>query len=156
MSAPHNADMDNADSPNPSALSLMQALRDQLRERLAANEDYRALLVVEAGIDELRKAAAPRQVKRHDVGSNRPPRQSDIAYQILDQAGRPLTIAELVDRFAQEGHPVGGNDPKMNLASTLSKDDRFESVKIGGLSRWWIQGRVLELFQREFGGAQTP
>lgn len=134
----------NADS---SAHAAMIALRDEIKARLLATEDYQALVALESALAMMGKAAGHTEGggahRRRDPGKGRPPRQSDMAFQAIKSAGVPLMIGTLVDRLAKEGAPVGGNDPRINLASVLSKDDRFRSVRIGGKSFWWVDDEPL-------------
>jgi hypothetical protein len=127
---------------SPSARDTMVALRDALRIELAPNETYQALVAIESAIASFDRAmlkASPHM--QRDPGHKRPRRQSDIAFEALEAEGTPLLVGELLHRLATSGSPVGGNDPKVNLASVLSKDDRFESIRFDGRSYWWIKGR---------------
>jgi hypothetical protein len=49
----------------------------------------------------------------------------------IAQAGRPLTIGELVDVCVGQGLKIGGRDLKSNLAGYLSRDPRVESLGRG-------------------------
>lgn len=133
-------------SENQSGRALIKAARDSLHTKLLENDDYRALLALDGALDAFDRGASKHSsgqplAKRHDVGRARSPRQSDVAYQLLDEGDAPLTIGALIELMAEKGSPVGGGDPRINLASVLSKDDRFESVRLDGRSYWWIAGR---------------
>lgn len=64
--------------------------------------------------------------------------QVGAAKRVLRLAGRPMTTAELLSKMADIGYPVGGENPELNLSSTLSRSDNVTSVKENGVSKWWI------------------
>lgn len=56
---------------------------------------------------------------------------ADAAHTIIHDHG-PAHTADLLQALEQRGKPVGGAKPAVNLASTLSRDDRFKSDRIRG------------------------
>ena len=52
----------------------------------------------------------------------------NVAFSILSQCSAPLPVRELVAILGEQGRPVGGKNPKINLSSILSRDPRFENV----------------------------
>lgn len=58
----------------------------------------------------------------------------------LREAKQPLQTPQLLDAAKAAGAEIGGNDPLNNFRSTISKDDRFNSVKKSGSNYWWITG----------------
>lgn len=52
----------------------------------------------------------------------------DACMAAIAQAGRPLTIGELVDVCVTQDLKIGGKDLKSNLAGYLSRDPRVESL----------------------------
>src|SRR2546428_585985 len=67
--------------------------------------------------------------------------QADAAYYLLNKVLRePVNIAGLVHALRAHGIKVGGANPNINLSSTLSKDERFRSVRYRERSCWWVNG----------------
>ncbi len=64
-----------------------------------------------------------------------------IAAEILKREGHPLTARELVARLAKRGKTIGGKDPVTNLSSVLSPNEKFVSVRWGGIRGWWLADR---------------
>jgi hypothetical protein len=123
----------------------MAALRAQIEARLQESEDYRALKALDKALADLGHAS------KEQVGSPliRQPRRvsdglshADAAEKVMDQIGEPIPIADLVSRVREMGAHVGGQDPNINLSSTLSKDPRFRSVRYQGRKAWWLAGRA--------------
>ncbi|MFN3558952.1 MAG: hypothetical protein ACK4UQ_06655 [Brevundimonas sp.] len=69
--------------------------------------------------------------------------QADAAYEVLTEVQHPLPTPDIIARIQQKGAHVGGADPNVNVSSSLSKDPRFQSVRIGSASFWWLAGRSL-------------
>ncbi len=61
----------------------------------------------------------------------------------LDKAGEPLATPQLLSAAKDVGAEIGGNDPLNNFRSTISKNERFYSVKKNGMSYWWVKGKAL-------------
>lgn len=129
-----------------SALESMRALRDQIEERLQATEDYRALRALDKAIAEMQGAERPVPPWRRVTAPAPTPirdrlPQADAAARVMDQRDEPIPIAELVPLVRQAGAHVGGNDPEASLSSTLSKDERFRSVRFNGRPAWWFRSK---------------
>lgn len=69
--------------------------------------------------------------------------QADAAYEVLTEVQHPLPTPDIIARIQEKGAHVGGADPNVNVSSSLSKDPRFQSVRIGSASFWWLAGRSL-------------
>ena len=52
----------------------------------------------------------------------------DVAFTILSSCSAPLPVGELASALSEQGRPVGGKNPNINLSSILSRDPRFETV----------------------------
>jgi hypothetical protein len=150
-----------------SARDAMAALRAEIAARLEKNEDYRALKALDTALAELGHASSVavsgrmfirarsfREVARAGAREQQIS-QADAAEKVMDRAGEPVPIAELVQKVREEGAQVGGSDPHINLSSTLSKDDRFRSVRYGGRQAWWLRRRRYPGEQMEL-AAQSP
>lgn len=69
--------------------------------------------------------------------------QGDAAEVVLRMTGLPMNIAELMEAAVEKGAEVRGSDPLSNFRSTISKDDRFYSVKAGSHYYWWLKDKPL-------------
>lgn len=65
--------------------------------------------------------------------------QGDAAEKALRRAG-PLPVGRLMEAAAELGAQIGGEKPLVSFRSTLSKDNRFYSVKRNGMFFWWLTG----------------
>ena len=84
--------------------------------------------------------------KRHANGGPSIGRESnaDAAYAVLTAAGRPMTVAELVEATEKRmGMKLGGTKPLYNFSSTLSRDKRMKSVHWKHSRRWWLTAVAL-------------
>jgi hypothetical protein len=118
--------------PN-SYLDAMMAARDAVEGRLQSNPDYLLLRQIEKAL------------QAHGSGSLSAVRlsQTDAAYAVLVEIGRPLPIGDLLDIVARNGINVGGANPNTNFSSALSRDSRFKSVHWSNSRRWWVSDRPM-------------
>ncbi|MER8484122.1 hypothetical protein [Mesorhizobium sp. M1322] len=137
-----------------SAISAMRALRAEIEGRLLHNEDYRAFMALNKAIDEVSPpirseiASEPhseigRVMKR--IGEelfSKVPSQPEAAGRILSDYG-PTTTADILEMIKEFGVTVSGNDPLINLSSSLSKSGHFRSIRINGVPHWWFKDRPL-------------
>ena len=146
-----------------SPLQQMRALRQAIEARLLETEDFRAYQALTRAISEM-EAARPKQGDVFKQGA--PVRnafagivdqrtaerlsQADAAAAALKQAGQPLHIADLLPLVRQWGATVAGNEPSVNLSSSLSRDNRFRSLRLSGRHFWWLAN---EAIPPEFGGS---
>ena len=65
--------------------------------------------------------------------------QGDAAEMVLRVSRMPLSIAPLMEAVLEKGAEIGGTDPLNNFRSTISKDERFYSVKHGNFYYWWLK-----------------
>ena len=83
------------------------------------------------------KATKARKVKRKAA-----PSQTQQLYgavgRVLDRAGAPVRLKDLVIAVAAEGAPVGGKSPASNLSARLGQSGLFASVPDVG---WWWKDR---------------
>ncbi len=143
-------------SEDTSVVSSLRALRAGCLSRLEANEDWRALKVLENAIGELEGSVGMPPMPRSLHSSVQPPQsgllhnwakfteakqpsQSDAAFHVIYENG-PTPINILVPLVRQRGAQVAGNDPQTNLSSSLSRDGRFKSVRINGVAHWSLKG----------------
>lgn len=150
-----------------SAISAMKALRAEIEGRLLRNEDYRAFMALNKAIDEVsppirsESASEPqselgRTVKRiGDEFFTKAPSQPEAAARILSDYG-PTTTADILEMIKEFGVTVSGNDPLINLSSSLSKSGHFRSIRINGAPHWWFKDRALPLSAlKEMTGVDT-
>lgn len=143
------------DKSHDSTLRALDALIAQVRERLSANREYvelqalekaRADIVGKRNAGEARSPSPFRKLAEEIVigrFKHGEPSQTEAVAAALDEAGEPLTIAELVIKAKALGARVGGKNPRVNLGTTLSKGDRFKAVRWKGEMRWWFADRPL-------------
>lgn len=132
-----------------SPMEMMQSIKKELEARLEATEEYRALKAIDAAISQMGGAQISRTMPplirhRHRPTAELPPRpitQTDAVALVLEETGVMKTTPELVELARARGAIVGGNDPKTSLASSLSRDQRFMTVRIDGKSYWWLSDR---------------
>ena len=133
--------------PTNEVLKSSKARLASLRKKLQASEDFREFEFLQQFVDtypdfltngEKAPATKPRPGKTRKVESS-----ADASLRILEDKGHPVLGRELVGTLPTYGKTVGGKQPVTNLASTLSKDNRFVSVQWGGVKCWWINGRDL-------------
>lgn len=125
------------------AIAAMKALAERFRQNIEQSDDYRAMKALEDAIAKMSEPSPNVSTTTFAVGTSgpRPPRttQSEAAYIAIRTEGKPLSIAELLQQLEAVGVKVGGTNPKVNLSSTLSRDERFVPVYWGGAPRWWLQ-----------------
>jgi hypothetical protein len=140
------------------------ALRDEAFAKVRALPEFVAYMALDEAVKTMRGVALPQATaasaivdaliarKRANVGAAfagglaQPRRlsQSDAAELALREANRPMATPELADAIVKMGATVGGNDPLINVASSLSRDKRFKSVRIDGKSMWHLVALPVE------------
>src|SRR5271155_5328802 len=136
-------------SQEPTPLAGLDQLIADAKKRLAANPDYIALKAFEKARAEILgiKGVGPTPVAvrlqfeeiEHiddstsaDSPSAKKVSQLAGAAQALEHAGHPLPIKELMERAEAAGAVIGGDNKQVNFGSSLSKSDKFRSVKWKG------------------------
>jgi hypothetical protein len=130
------------------AIDEMSALHDEIERRLlATSADYRALVALKKAMHEVRSAGIAESThkfrRRLKQESERGISHADAAAAVLEDQGEPVPLVNLLELVRSKGAVVGGTDPSINLSSTLSKDDRFESIRFNGRRCWWLAGHRL-------------
>ncbi len=137
---------------NSDALAEMKRLREDIMRRLEANPDFRALAALDEAIAKVEGrphgplaiiASAPPVTVTAAPVRERPMSQMDACAQALSIAGEPMSTKLLLKKITKLGAKVGGKNPLVNLGSSLSRDDRFDSVRWGDDRGWWLRGRTL-------------
>lgn len=77
------------------------------------------------------------------MAENRKLSHAEAALAALRNEKMPLPTPQLLEASKEAGAEIGGADPLNNFRSTISKDDRFYSVKKNGTSYWWLKGDAL-------------
>lgn len=65
---------------------------------------------------------------------------ADAVEKVLHDLGRPQTGADLMRLAEQLGASIGGTNPVANFTSSLSRDPRFYSFRLGAQYFWWLKG----------------
>lgn len=122
------------------ALAEMRRLRDEIKARLERNDDYRALIALDAAISQIEGARvehAPRPTARPRQSGRRS--YADVTYEFITGSGRPVTTPAALDVAVAEG--VADRQVKTNnFASSLSRDPRLVSITFEGERHWWLAG----------------
>jgi hypothetical protein len=132
-------------------LERLIGLRDEVKELLMTNDDFRMYLALERAIADVHGEAPVKTDVAKPSGSNGKPiappveisklSQADASHVLLTKVLKePVLIANLVKALEAHGVSVGGNNPNINLSSVLSKDTRFRSVRYKERSSWWVYG----------------
>ena len=136
-------------------LAGLDSLIATTRQRLAANPDYIALRALEraraeiVGVKAQVVAQAIDDVIAEIESEPHQPKLQRIsqlagAEKALENAGEPLTIRTLMEGAVAAGAVIGGNNPQVNFGSSLSKSDRFKTVRWKGEEHaWWFADRPL-------------
>jgi len=69
--------------------------------------------------------------------------QGDAAELALRQEGEPLPIGRLLEKVTNLGVVVSGADPLANFRSTMSKDNRFGTLRRNNMFFWWMPSEPL-------------
>ncbi|MCJ8507777.1 hypothetical protein MUU53_07605 [Rhizobium lemnae] len=126
-------------------LSAIKGVRDSIRRKLQSNPDFIALIALDKVIAEIEgtsKADANHLRSSATLSIPRSLTQPEAAAKLLEQHG-PLTTADILARIGSFGVTVSGNDPAVNLSSSLSKSGQFQSIRMNGASHWWFKDREL-------------
>ncbi|RYY22912.1 MAG: hypothetical protein EOP62_21895 [Sphingomonadales bacterium] len=143
-------------------LSGTQLMRDKAWAEVLQSETYKAFVALDAAVvamggQSMDKAApsAAAITSAHCVGwppvmpvvrerIRRQPSHADMAWTALRKSGRPLSIGRFLEATIAEGAEIGG-DQLANFRSTLSKDNRFQSVRHNSMYFWWFADEPLPL-----------
>lgn len=66
---------------------------------------------------------------------------ADVAERLLSEAGKPTPLNQLMSDMKKQGVEFGGADPLANFRSTMSRDDRFVSLRRDKSYFWWFAGK---------------
>lgn len=142
--------MGDTKNSNP-AVERLTAMRDEVRDRLAENADYRTLIALNRAIADItgegfdpqiiEPKGSKKPVYKADTVDVRGMSQADAAHSLLTNVmHEPVFVANLVKALTAHGINVGGTNPNINLSSVLSKDGRFRSVRYKDRACWWVKG----------------
>jgi hypothetical protein len=146
-----------AQTANQNALAGLDKLIAETRTRLEANPDFVALNALQKARAEIVgvKGALPTPANTlslfHVEYADAPhidvtPRrvsQLAAAEKVLDRMGHPMPVADLMDGAIKEGAVLAGAKPIVSFASSLSKSDKFKSVRWNGAYAWWFTDRPI-------------
>jgi hypothetical protein len=134
-------------------LEKLTDLRQEVEARLQDNEDFRTYLALTRAIADISGGGFDARLHEPVQGQDQTSRkngesidvsslsQADAAQVLLTKVLRePVLIANLVTALTAHGVTVGGNNPNVNLSSTLSRDGRFRSVRYKDRMSWWVKG----------------
>jgi hypothetical protein len=114
--------------------SVLDAKLKDMPEWQAFRAIDRALIALES-----EQVPAPKRSVYQTLQKIAPmPSYVSLTMKALNERGRPITTPALMDFIGK--HRALGDDPekaKINVTSTLSKDDRFRSIPWKGGRAWW-------------------
>lgn len=120
-----------------------EGLAKLLDPRLRDVPEWRAIRAIDRALIELavHVPTVDTMIATGDLRASRTrshPTYIELTNKLLDQKGRPVTTPELLT-FVRENRPTVPDDEKakINITSSLSKDDRFVSIAWGGGRAWW-------------------
>ncbi len=135
---------------NQEALAGLDQLIAAAKARLTKNPDYIALAAFEkaraeivgvGGLPSERPMTAAPVIYRSAEGIPKKVSQLAGAAAALEKAGHPLQTRVLMEGAREAGAIIGGDNPMVNFGSSLSKSDKFRSVKWQGEYAWWFTDR---------------
>ena len=146
-----------AQKTNQEALDGLEKLIVAARSRLAANPDYIALKAFEKARAEIVgiKGEPPTPATLFNLNADYSDAKHPLAHfdqrvsqlggagLALEKVGHPLSAKELMDGAVAEGAVIGSNNPLVSFGSSLSKSDKFKSVRWKGKYAWWFSDRPL-------------
>lgn len=152
-----------------SFLDKATALRDEAFAKVQTLPEYVAFVALDEAVKAMRGAASSKRTKVEAIvdaltaqgpisgptmfqrGLAHPRRlsQADAAELVLRNEGRPMTTPELADAIVKLGATVGGSDPLINVASSLSRDGRFKSARVDGKSMWHLTALPIQRTETE-------
>lgn len=135
----------------------LEAEAAALEAKIAARDpEFRQLLILRKAVTEMARMRqiVPRGRQLTLLGrpdekpEAKPARQAtsigDAAFYALEDAGEPMSLADLLAALPRYGKEPGGVKPSWNLSNTLSADKkRFQSVDWKESKRWWLTGKPL-------------
>ena len=131
------------------AQAAISARIGELEAKLAASPIYRELTILCNARDDLRKlpdfaiGGAKVVTTTPHVGPKKVPMLEGVRL-ALTEKGRPMTTAELVESLPKFGAKVGGEKPRSNLTSVLSKrGGAIVSGRWQTKHTWWFKDRPL-------------
>lgn len=123
-------------------LEQMAMLRDEAWAAVRETQEYKSFAIIDAAFKHMKaEFQEPVMTARGDFPKlvRRKPTHGDIAQKVLIDAKRPLTISSLLDACLDAGMNIAGDDPLASFRSTVSRDDRFKSIKQNGVFYWWLK-----------------
>lgn len=128
-------------------IAELRKLQDAAKARLRLNPDYVMVEELERMISKItalnvsaamNAAAPPEAIPPPASRSSVRVSQREAAMTALRQQGRPLSTEELIPLVESVGAVLTGNK-NVNLSATMSRDDRFYSIKTASGNKWWIR-----------------
>lgn len=140
---------------------ILKVMLLEVEQRLIANQDFQRWKALQAAIDAVSKASAlgdvqapranlyahihgsahARSANAHVINySKQKLSHADGVVLLLKRCGYPIKTHDLLAELPSIGVMVSGKDPMINLSSSLSRDDRLESISWSGARAWWLKG----------------
>jgi hypothetical protein len=130
--------------------ATLTKLAQDLQRQLESNPIFRELIFVRKALAEIQSSSSSAKT---DTANNlivsykpSPKRLGRVtavsaACEALKEAGRPMSIHELVEALPRHGFQGGGNKPTGRLSSYLSKGGKspISSIYVDNKPMWWFR-----------------
>jgi hypothetical protein len=117
--------------------ATLTKLAQDLQRQLESNPIFRELIFVRKALAEIQSSSSSAKT---DKRLGRVTAVS-AACEALKEAGRPMSIHELVEALPRHGFQGGGNKPTGRLSSYLSKGGKgpISSIYVDNKPMWWFR-----------------
>jgi superfamily II RNA helicase len=131
--------------------ATLTKLAQDLQRQLESNSIYRELTLVRKALAEIQSSSSSTKTdtaKKLIVSSKPSPQRLgrvtavSAACEALKEAGRPMSIHELLEALPKHGFRGGGNRPAGRLSSYLSKQGKrspISSIYVDNKPMWWFR-----------------
>ena len=130
-------------------IKSMRAVAAAYEAKLADNPDFQAWKAVNNAIAQIERSEQGTKVAQKPRKRERPkaqePSRLDLVAELILAARGPLSTNDLLSGLESRGYLIEGKDPAVNLASSLSRSERFQSVTHKGSKGWWLSDRALPM-----------
>lgn len=131
-------------------LEARETIAEGLDDKFKNVPEWRAIRAIDRALAALdRPSAVPAHagslVRFPDGGTKRLyPTYTVLARRFIEHKNAPVTTPELVE-YIKQSRPLHSDleKAKINITSSLSKDEKFESIPWEGGRAWWLKGRDL-------------
>jgi len=134
-----------AKSAKEEMMQAHEALAKVFDAKWSSMPEWQAFRAIDRALLALDQASAPRSaLPIHPLPkariANGPTPYVTLAFNALTEAGKPLPTAKLMEIIGKHRDLGDLDKAKVNVTSSLSKDERFKSVEWANGRAWWLVG----------------